>query len=585
MANKSWLKDPSQKYTPFASVPIKNRTWPDKRITKAPRWASSDLRDGNQALVNPMNIEQKGRFFDLLLECGFKEIEAGFPSASETEFGFIRGLIEKDKLPDDVWLQVLSPAREELIRRTIESVRDAKNVIFHMYNAAAPMFRDQVFQNTKQQTVDLAVKHVKLVRTLIDEAIARGDRTKWQFEYSPEAFSQTEPDFAVEICNAVQDAWFAGRNKKNELPIIFNLPATVEVATPNNYADQIEYFCQNIRDRDCCVVSLHTHNDRGTGVAASELGLMAGADRVEGCLFGNGERTGNVDIVTLALNLYTQGVSPELDFSDLDHVIDTVTKCNDIPVHPRYPWSGELVFTAFSGSHQDAIKKGFGHRKKDASKPWAIPYLPIDPADIGMTYEAVIRVNSQSGKGGVAYIVQRAMQLDLPRRMQVAFYQVIQALSERTSKEITAEDIEKAFRASYFLGEGPVGRFGLVDYAFGGEGGKKTFKGVITDNGVEKSVEGTGNGPVSSLLDALKGCGVELSVKEYSEHSIGTGSDVTAAAYVELLDKNGRSIWGVGIDEDVTASSLRAVLSAASGSSESAEDRLKTVEDTVLFRA
>ncbi|KAM0755199.1 2-isopropylmalate synthase [Meredithblackwellia eburnea MCA 4105] len=583
-SSNTWLKDPSKKYTPFVSVPLKDRTWPDQRITKAPRWASSDLRDGNQALINPMTIEQKSRFFDLLLECNFKEIEAGFPSASQTEFDFIRGLIEKDKIPDDVWLQVLTPAREELIRRTVESVRDAKKAIIHMYNAAAPMFRDQVFQNTKQQTIDLAVRHVKLVKSLIDEAIARGDRTQWQFEYSPEAFSQTEPDFAVELCNAVQEAWFEGKDKFKELPIIFNLPATVEVATPNNYADQIEYFCRNIKDRSQVVVSLHTHNDRGTGVAASELGLMAGADRVEGCLFGNGERTGNVDIVTLALNMYTQGVSPELDFSDLDHVIDVVTKCNDLPVHPRHPWAGELVFTAFSGSHQDAIKKGFAYHKKNADKPWALPYLPVDPADIGMTYEAVIRVNSQSGKGGVAYLVQRAMGLDLPRRMQVSFYQVIQTLSERTSKEITTEDIEKAFRATYYLGEGPVGRFGLVDYSFAGEGGKKTFKGVVTDNGKEVAVQGEGNGPVSSLLDALKSAGVDLNVKEYSEHSIGSGSSTRAAAYVELLDKSGRSIWGVGIDEDVTAASLRAVLSAASGASDSAEQRLKDVEDFVLFR-
>ncbi|KAI5476210.1 2-isopropylmalate synthase [Pseudohyphozyma bogoriensis] len=568
----------------FPDVPIKNRTWPDKRITKAPRWASSDLRDGNQALVNPMTIEQKQRFFDLLLKCNFKEIEAGFPSASQTEFDFIRGLIENDKIPDDVWLQVLSPAREELIRRTIESLRDAKNVIFHMYNAAAPMFRDQVFQNSKQQTIDLAVKHVKLVKQLTDEAIARGDRTKWQLEYSPEAFSQTEPDFAVELCNAVQDAWFEGKDKKKETPIIFNLPATVEVATPNNYADQIEYFCQHIKDRDCVVVSLHTHNDRGTGVAASELGLMAGADRVEGCLFGNGERTGNVDLVTLALNLYTQGVSPNLNFSNLEECIDVVTKCNDIPVHPRAPWAGELVFTAFSGSHQDAIKKGFACRKKNADQPWALPYLPIDPADIGMTYEAVIRVNSQSGKGGVAYIVQRALQLDLPRRMQVSFYQVIQALSERTSKEITAEDIEKAFRATYFLGADYNGAYTLVKYNFGGEGDKKTFKGVVSENGKELDVEGTGNGPVSSLLDALKAFNLDLSVKEYSEHSIGAGSDVKAAAYVELLDKTGRSVWGVGVDTDVTAASLKAVLSAASNASVSAEDRIKAVEDRVIVR-
>ncbi|BGP53914.1 hypothetical protein JCM8202_006107 [Rhodotorula sphaerocarpa] len=587
-ARATWLKDPSTKYLPFQSVPLKDRTWPDKRITKAPRWASSDLRDGNQALVNPMTIEQKQRVFNLLLKCGFKEIEAGFPSASETEFSWIRGLIEKDQCPDDVWLQVLSPAREELIRRTIAGVRDAKNVIFHMYNAAAPVFRDQVFGNSKEQTIALAVKHVKLVRELVDEAIARGDRTNWQFEYSPEAFSQTEPEFAVDLCNAVQEAWFAGKDKNKEAKIIFNLPATVEVATPNNYADQIEYFCRNIKEREHIVVSLHTHNDRGTGVAASELGLMAGADRVEGCLFGNGERTGNVDLVTLALNMYTQGVSPELDFSNLEECIEVITQCNDIPVHPRAPWSGELVFTAFSGSHQDAIKKGFSYRKKDESQPWQIPYLPIDPADIGMTYEAVIRVNSQSGKGGVAYLVQRALQLDLPKKMQPAFYQVVQAISERTAKEITGEDIEKAFRAAYYYGDKHDGRFDLVNYSFAtGSDGKKTFEGAITDKGEKRSIRGDGNGPVSALLDALNsafdGGAHNLEVRDYSEHAIGAGSDVKAASYVCLVDqKSGRAVWGVGVSTDVTEASLRAVLSAASNAAIPHERRMSEIEDVVI---
>ncbi|GAA6059408.1 hypothetical protein JCM10212_003640 [Sporobolomyces blumeae] len=584
----TWLKDPSKKYKPFASVNLPDRTWPDKRITKAPRWASSDLRDGNQSLVNPMTIAQKQKFFNLLIKCGFKEIEAGFPSASETEFSFIRGLIEKDDFPQDTWLQVLSPAREELIRRTIEGVRDARNVIFHMYNAAAPVFREQVFGNSQEQTIALAVKHVKLVRQLVDEAIARGDRTQWQFEYSPEAFSQTEPDFAVELCNAVQEAWFAGKDKANERPIIFNLPATVEVATPNNYADQIEYFCRNIKDRQHVVVSLHTHNDRGTGVAASELGLMAGADRVEGCLFGNGERTGNVDLVTLALNMYTQGVSPELDFSNLEECVEVVTSCNDIPVHPRAPYAGELVFTAFSGSHQDAIKKGFNYRKKNPDGPFSIPYLPLDPADCALTYEAVIRVNSQSGKGGVAYIVQQHLQLDLPKKMQPAFYQYIQSISERTSKEITPDDIVKAFKAAYYLGDENSGaaRFALVDYSFAGEGtNKKVFKGTVQDNGVEKSISGEGNGPVSSLLNALKkSFGTsDLEVKEYSEHSLGHGSDVKAASYVQLVDTaTGKAVWGVGVDEDVTAASLKAVLSAASNASVDSEKRLHEVEDIVV---
>ncbi|BGO89713.1 hypothetical protein NBRC10512_004368 [Rhodotorula toruloides] len=588
VGRSQWLKDPSVKYVPFQSVNLPDRTWPDKRITKAPRWASSDLRDGNQALVNPMTIEQKQRVFNLLLKCGFKEIEAGFPSASETEFAWIRGLIEKNHCPDDVWLQVLSPAREELIRRTFEALRDAKNVIFHMYNAAAPVFREQVFGNTQQQTIDLAVKHVKLVRQLVDEAVARGDRTNWQFEYSPEAFSQTEPEFAVELCNAVQEAWFAGKDKSKEAPIIFNLPATVEVATPNNYADQIEYFCRNIKERQHVVVSLHTHNDRGTGVAASELGLMAGADRVEGCLFGNGERTGNVDLVTLAMNMYTQGVSPELDFSNLEECIEVITSCTDIPVHPRAPWAGELVFTAFSGSHQDAIKKGFHYRKKDESRPWSIPYLPVDPADIGMTYEAVIRVNSQSGKGGVAYLVQRALQLDLPKKMQPAFYAVVQSISERTAKEITAEDIEKAFRAAYYVGKDYNGRFNLNDYSFAtGQDGKKTFKGSITDNGDKKSIEGDGNGPVSALLNALNstwdGGKHNLEVKEYSEHAIGAGSDVKAASYVQLVDKtSGRSVWGVGVSTDVTEASLKAVLSAASNAAVPSDRRYTEIEDIVI---
>ncbi|BGP13991.1 hypothetical protein JCM10213v2_001929 [Rhodosporidiobolus nylandii] len=590
----TWLKDPAAlaaKYKPFASVDLPDRQWPSKRITQAPRWASSDLRDGNQALVNPMTIEQKQRVFDLLLKCGFKEIEAGFPSASETEFQWIRGLIEKDQCPDDVWLQVLSPAREELIRRTMEAMRGAKNVIFHMYNAAAPIFREQVFGNTKQQTIDLAVKHVKLVRQLVDEAIARGDRTNWQFEYSPEAFSQTEPEFAVELCNAVQEAWFAGKDKSKEAKIIFNLPATVEVATPNNYADQIEYFCRNIVDREHVVVSLHTHNDRGTGVAASELGLMAGADRVEGCLFGNGERTGNVDLVTLALNMYTQGVSPELDFSNLEECIEVITQCNDIPVHPRAPWAGELVFTAFSGSHQDAIKKGFNIRSKDDSKPWQIPYLPIDPADIGMTYEAVIRVNSQSGKGGVAYLVQRSMQLDLPKKMQPAFYQVVQSISERTAKEIQPDDIEKAFRAAYFLQPGSSAappKFALEHYSFEtGKDGKKAFRGAVATEGKSVDVSGEGNGPVSALLNALnsawEGGKHNLEVKEYSEHALGHGSDVKAASYVALLDTvTGRLTWGVGVSEDVTEASLKAVLSACSNAAIPADRRMHEIEDYVI---
>ncbi|TFY55085.1 hypothetical protein EVG20_g9450 [Dentipellis fragilis] len=469
------LVDPSQKYKPYTPLKLDNRQWPTKTFTKPPIWLSTDLRDGNQALANPMTIEQKTTFFKLLVECGFKEIEIAYPAASETDFNFVRGLIDNKTIPDDVWIQVLTPAREDLIKRTIDSVAGCKQAIIHMYNATSPLFREVVFKNNQQQTVALSEKHTKIVRQLTEECTAKHG-TKFRYEFSPETFSQTEPEFAVEVCNAVKAAWGKAGTEPMER-IIFNLPATVEIAPPNHFADQVEYFHTHITEREKIYISLHPHNDRGCGIAAAELGMLAGGDRVEGCLFGNGERTGNVDIVNLALNQYTQGIHPNLDFSDIQHVIDVVTQCNDLPVHPRHPYAGELVFTAFSGSHQDAIKKGFEEqtkrhalaRKNGEKEIWEMPYLPIDPAELGCSYEAVIRVNSQSGKGGIAYLIKQHLHLDLPRKMQVAFYQVVQTVADREAREMTVEDITGAFRDSYHFGGGKYeGRLALRSFKITG---------------------------------------------------------------------------------------------------------------------
>lgn len=584
------LKRPSKKYQAPPTVNLADRTWPNNTINHVPRWCAVDLRDGNQSLVNPMTVEQKSKFFDLLLQCGFKEIEVGFPAASDTDFDFVRKIAKSNlSALDDVAIQVLSPAREDLIRRTFDAVQGGKNVIIHMYNATSPLFRKTVFQASKAKTIDLAVRHAELVRQLSDEAISRGDQTDWQFQYSPETFSQTEPEFAVEICEAVKKAWFQGKDMKKSHPIIFNLPATVEVSTPNVYADQVEYFCRNITDREHCHISLHTHNDRGTGVAATELGLMAGADRVEGCLFGNGERTGNVDLVTVALNMYSHGLSPNLDFSDIKKVIDVVTECNDIPVHPRHPYSGDLVFTAFSGSHQDAIKKGFAMQQPEST--WQMPYLSIDPHDIGCDYEAVIRVNSQSGKGGVAYLIQEHLGLDMPRKMQVAFYSIVQNLADRTGREMTVDDLTKCFRTAYHLGLGHQGRFKLVDYEISNipqpEGAipidpmtgeplppRKTLKATILKDKNKVELSGEGNGPVSAMINAMRSnCGLMLDVVSYYEKAIGSGSETKAASYIELKDERGRHVWGVGVDEDVTTSLMKAVISAANTASTSAQQQ------------
>jgi len=548
------LRDPSIKYRPFPQVNLPGRQWPSRTITKAPRWLSTDMRDGNQALIDPMDAEKKTRFFELLCKVGVKEIEVGFPSAGATEFDFISGLVQQDKIPDDVIVQVLTQSRQDLIETSFQSLKGAKKAIVHLYNAVSPAWRRIVFGMSREEIKAIAIAGAKVLR---DEAAKQPD-TDWHFEYSPETFSTAELDFSVEVCEAVMDIL----RPTTERPLILNLPATVEAATPNIYADQIEWFCRNIRSRDTVVISLHTHNDRGTGVAASELGLLAGADRVEGCLFGNGERTGNVDLVTLALNMYTQGVDPGLDFSDIDEVIQTVEYCNQIPVHPRHPYAGDLVFTAFSGSHQDAIKKGFAAQEARNDEFWDVPYLPIDPKDLGRDYEAVIRVNSQSGKGGVAWVIEQDKGLKLPKRMQADFSRHVQALADETSRELNAADIWGRFEQTYLPGE--KDRFVLEDYEESGAAGSRVFVGRIAVDGETRSISGRGNGLISGVIDALAGTtGPALDVVDYSEHAIGHGADAQAAAYVECRTADGRTVFGVGIDADIATASVRAVLSAA----------------------
>ncbi|AYO76550.1 MULTISPECIES: 2-isopropylmalate synthase [Sphingobium] len=548
------LTDPSQKYRPFPQVDLPNRQWPSKVITKAPRWLSTDMRDGNQSLIDPMNAEKKRRFFDLLVKVGVKEIEVGFPAAGATEFDFISGLVKEGAIPDDVMPQVLTQAREDLIATTFESLRGAKQAIVHVYNAISPAWRNIVFQMERPEIKQIAINAAKLLR---DNA-ARMPDTDWHFEYSPETFSTAELDFSLECCEAVMDIL----QPTPERPLILNLPATVECATPNIYADQIEWICRNISRRDSVVISLHTHNDRGTGVAAAELGIMAGADRVEGCLFGNGERTGNCDLVTVALNMYTQGIDPELDFSDIDEVIQTVEYCNQLPVHPRHPYAGELVFTAFSGSHQDAIKKGFAAQEARNDLFWNVPYLPIDPKDLGRDYEAVIRVNSQSGKGGVAWVLQQDKGYKLPKRMQADFSKVVQALADQSSRELNAADISTAFD-DYYHQTGDQA-YSLIDYHESGSAGDRIFTGKIVHEGGERSISGRGNGLISSVLAALRDeLGVVLEVADYNEHAIGAGTDVNAAAYVECRTADGRTVFGIGTDSDVATASVKAVLSAA----------------------
>lgn len=550
------LRDPSTKYRPFPQVDLPDRQWPSKTITRTPRWLSTDMRDGNQALIDPMDAEKKTRFFDLLVKVGIKEIEVGFPSAGATEFDFISGLVRNGRVPEDVTVQVLTQSRRDLIEKSFQSLEGAPTAIVHLYNAVSPAWRRIVFGMSRDEVREIAITGAKILR---DEAGKRPD-TDWRFEYSPETFSTAELDFSVEVCAAVMDVL----RPTPEKPLILNLPATVEAASPNVYADQIEWFCRNVPNRDSVVISLHPHNDRGTGVAAAELGLMAGADRVEGCLFGNGERTGNCDLVTLALNMYTQGVDPGLDFSNIDEVINTVEYCNQLPVHPRHPYAGELVFTAFSGSHQDAIKKGFAAQAQRNDGLWDVPYLPIDPADLGRDYEAVIRVNSQSGKGGVAWVLEQDKGLKLPKRMQADFSRHVQRVADETSRELNAADIWGAFEAAYLPNAGD--RFELVDYSesHGAAGQARTFVGELRLDGETRSISGKGNGLLSSLLSALRDdCGIDLDVVDYSEHAIGNGSDAQAAAYLECTLPDGTRVFGAGIDADVATATVRAALSAA----------------------
>lgn len=548
------LRDPSTKYRPFPTIALPDRQWPNRTITKAPRWLSTDLRDGNQALIDPMDAEKKTRMFDLLVKVGLKEIEVGFPSAGATEFDFISGLIREDRIPEDVTIQVLTQSRRDLIERSFESLEGARTAIVHLYNAVSPAWRKIVFGMTRDEVRQIAVEGAKILH---DEA-AKRPNTDWFFEYSPETFSTAELDFSVEVCAAVMDVL----KPTPDHPLILNLPATVECATPNVYADQIEWFGRNIPNRDSVVISLHTHNDRGTGVAAAELGVMAGADRVEGCLLGNGERTGNCDLVTVALNMYTQGVDPGLDLSDIDEVVNTVNYCTNLPVHPRTPYAGDLVFTAFSGSHQDAIKKGFAAQAARNDDLWEVPYLPIDPADLGRSYEAVIRVNSQSGKGGVAWVIEQDKGLKLPKRLQADFSRHVQAMADATSRELNAADIWGGFEATYLPREGD--RFVLRDYEESGSTGQRTFIGRVQVDGEERSISGRGNGLISSVIAALADTtGPNLEVIDYNEHAIGHGADAQAAAYVEARTPDGRVVFGVGLDTDIATASVRAVLSAA----------------------
>jgi 2-isopropylmalate synthase len=550
------LKNPSAKYRPFPQVPLSDRQWPSRTITKPPRWLSTDLRDGNQAIVDPMDAVKKNRFFDLLVEIGVKEIEVGFPSAGQTEFDFISGLVKSGKIPDDVIVQVLTQSRQDLIRTSFDSLEGARAAIVHLYNAVSPAWREIVFRMTPDEVREVAVRGAKVMR---DEAAKRPD-TDWHFQYSPETFSTAELDFSLSVCEAVMDVL----QPTSERPIILNLPATVEAATPNIYADQIEYFCRNLPNRDRAVISLHTHNDRGTGVAAAELGLMAGADRIEGCLFGNGERTGNCCLVTVALNMYTQGIDPGLDFSDIDRIIETVEYCNQIPVHERHPYGGELVFTAFSGSHQDAIKKGFAAQEQRNDELWRVPYLPIDPADLGRSYEAVIRVNSQSGKGGFAWVLEQDQGLKLPKKLQADFSRHVQRLADELGRELNAADIWDTFRQAYFV-KVPNRRFRLVDFEERrAADGDRIFSGTIEVDGREQSVSGRGKGLISSVLTTLRQTfGLQLDVVDYTEHALGTGTDARAATYIECTTPDGRTVWGVGIDQDVATASVRAILSAA----------------------
>ena len=541
------------KYSPFKVIDLDDRTWPKQQIVKSPIWCSVDLRDGNQSLIEPMEMEKKLRFFSLLVDLGFKEIEVGFPSASDTEFNFVRELIEKNLIPEDVKIQVLTQAREHLIERTFESVKGAKNVIMHLYNSTSTLQREVVFKQDKNGIQKIATDGARLVK---DFAI-KNTNTNWQFEYSPESFTGTELEYAVEVCNKVNEIW----EPNKEIKTIMNLPATVELASPNIYADQIEWMCRNLDQRENVLVSLHPHNDRGTGIAAAELGLMAGADRVEGTLFGNGERTGNVDIVSLALNQLTQGVDPKLDFSDINKVMREVEYCNQLPIHPRHPYAGDLVFTAFSGSHQDAIKKGFDAMRESNDPAWKVPYLPIDPEDVGRNYEAVIRINSQSGKGGVAYIIEKDHGLSLPRRLQIDFSRVIQKIADQSGKELEAELIWETFNKTYINVEG---KYEYLNHEIISKNDKNDQIDEITLSlnikGKTHTLSGKGNGPIDSFINAISNnLDLNLKVSDYQQNAIASGSDASAAAYIELAIKD-QILWGIGINQNTVVASFQAII-------------------------
>jgi len=543
---------PFERYRPFEPLVLTDRTWPDQRITTAPRWCSVDLRDGNQALIDPMDPSRKRTMFEALVAMGFKEIEVGFPSASQPDFDFVRQLVEEDLIPDDVTIQVLTQCRPELIERTYESIRGADKAIVHFYNSTSVLQRRVVFGLEKEGITAIAVEAAKLCRKLEDTV----PETDVFYEYSPESFTGTEVDYAIEICSSVMDAIDPSPDHR----IVLNLPATVEMYTPNIYGDVIEYVHRNLPNRESVVLSLHPHNDRGTGVAAAEFGVMAGADRVEGTLFGNGERTGNVDIVTLAMNLFTQGVDPELDISDIDRLRTMAEYCNQLPVHPRHPYAGDLVYTAFSGSHQDAIKKGTEALAEDY-EVWEVPYLPIDPAHVGRTYEAVIRVNSQSGKGGVAYIMKADHGFDLPRGLQIEFSGAVQAVTEITGKEISTTQMWSEFEREY-LTPGPVRLHGYTSGAADADAVSRVTAQIVLDD-QEVATTGTGNGPVSAFVAALSSViDVDIEVLDYHEHALGAGSAATAACYVKVRTGDGRTRWGVGTDPDILRASFHAVISA-----------------------
>lgn len=556
---------PIHKYGTYDAVDIPDRTWPERRVTKAPRWLSTDLRDGNQALIDPMSPARKREMFDLLVRMGYKEIEVGFPSSGDTDFNFVRSIIEEGAIPEDVTISVLTQAREDLIERTVESLRGANRATVHLYNATAPTFRRVVFRGSKDDIKQIAVDGTRLVMEYAEKIL--GPETTFGYQYSPEIFTDTELDFALEVCEAVCDVWQPGEGRE----IILNLPATVERSTPSTHADRFEWMSRNLTRREFVCLSVHPHNDRGTAVAAAELAIMAGADRIEGCLFGQGERTGNVDLVTLGMNLFSQGVDPQIDFSQIDEIRRTSEYCNQMEVHPRHPYAGDLVYTAFSGSHQDAIKKGFDAMEADAAAKgvtvddieWAVPYLPIDPKDVGRSYEAVIRVNSQSGKGGIAYVLKNDHKLDLPRRMQIEFSKIIQAKTDAEGGEVTPGQIWSVFQDEYL--PNPANQWGRIQLRSGqtttDKDGRDTLTVEAAVDGVPTVLTGTGNGPISAFFEALAAVGVDARLLDYQEHTMSEGASAQAASYIECAI-DGQVLWGIGIDANTTRASLKAVVSA-----------------------